>query len=34
MPIFIETLFALLLAFALGLLVAWAIWGENRENQV
>jgi uncharacterized membrane protein YqjE len=33
MPIFIETLFALLVAFALGLLVAWWIWGGNRENQ-
>lgn len=31
LPIFVETLVALLIAFALGLGVAWLIWGRDSE---
>lgn len=32
MPIFVETLIALFIAFGLGLLVAWFIWGNSSEE--
>lgn len=32
MPILIETLIALLIAFGLGLLLAWFIWGKSDER--
>ena len=32
MPIFVETLVALLLAFALGLGLAWLIWGNKNQS--